>query len=80
MTRRISDCLKISSLICDAIIYKNRLNNLLSRSFFEANNFKLTTLPVLRVAAVSEMLRNVSTHSYLTFMTEAHVLPYFENK
>lgn len=50
MTRKISDCLKICSPICDAIICNNKLHRLLSRSFFEANTLKLTTLPVKRVA------------------------------
>ena len=52
MTRKISDCLKICSPICDAIICNNKLHHLLLRSFFEANTLKLTTLPVQRVVVI----------------------------
>ena len=52
MTKRISDCLKINSPICDAIICNNKLNHLLSLSFFEANTLKLTTLPAKWVVLV----------------------------
>lgn len=49
--RKISDCLKTNSLVCDAIIYKNNHHLLLSLIFFETYTLKLTTLPVLRVGA-----------------------------
>ena len=49
MTRGINGLFKISSPICDAIICNNNLHRLLSRSFFEVDTLKLTTLPAKQV-------------------------------
>lgn len=68
-TRRISDCLKISSPICDTIICNNKLNHVVSRYFLEAITLKLTELSVLwvRVTVQSVLYSVLNFNNYVQY-------------